>query len=366
MVIFAILGTGAGWRLRSLASAAARLTRALERGYYIENSPVRSSAVVVPRELVDDIRRTVRGKALHVVRDAANGERSFSIQLAVQKAFAKGIIDSGQLKKDRKLAKCENHAEHVSSAAQLLAARPLSGSAVPECWESLTVDPIAEAGELLANADAMHVEHDEPMLTTTENSVSSPTTENSVDPPPSGAETKSCVHVAPQVSLGSRGAVWADVEDDDDEPLAGLPPGSSEVRFPVRLRLDALVPAVPAVEGVPQRLAAPRRGAVSLAPGVWAHADDVKQSGENDRNLECIYGAGDAFDAGSASGVDKVGMLEKKLKELDKNCTRQVKSLMGAYERMAERIAGSIGELSETMRNVIHPGLETWRRSFTR
>jgi len=102
-------------------------------------------AIVVPKEMAGDVRCMLHGKMIHVARDAAKGGNSFSTQLAACEACASGKIDQERLKKDRKVAKLENSAKHVSFLEQRRAAAnrlvgPVSARSVPECWDSSCSD----------------------------------------------------------------------------------------------------------------------------------------------------------------------------------------------------------------------------------
>ncbi len=81
----------------------------------------------------------LRGKVLHVARDAENGVTSFTTQGAALRSFASGVTDLPTLKVDRKVAKRENSAKHVSTERQILAGRARwsgpESDGIPECLE---------------------------------------------------------------------------------------------------------------------------------------------------------------------------------------------------------------------------------------
>ncbi len=93
-----------------MLAAAKRRARAVERGYFVDVSPIPRSAVLVQKVVAADVRHFLQGMLLHVVRDAANGHPSHSTRSASLKAFRTGLIDSAQLVVGSKIAKLENRA----------------------------------------------------------------------------------------------------------------------------------------------------------------------------------------------------------------------------------------------------------------
>ena len=110
-----------GWRPRSFESTIKRRARAIERNYWQPKPLAGHTYKLVPDVLSSDIDALIRGKILHVQRDAVNSQRAHSTRQSSLRSFREGHINSKQLKNDVRIARRENRAKHVTSSSQLAA-----------------------------------------------------------------------------------------------------------------------------------------------------------------------------------------------------------------------------------------------------